>query len=144
MQSIANKVQETARQYIGTRWQHQGRIKGVGIDCIGLIICVAHDLRLSDFDSSNYSRQPVGSRLRNTMAEEMDVVQRADMAPGDVVLMRFNGEPQHVGIVSDIGGRLGLIHAFAQRRMVVEHGLDDLWASRIVAVYRFKEVPEQE
>lgn len=142
MQSIANRVQETAREYIGTRWQHQGRIKGVGIDCIGLIICVAHDLKLSDFDSSNYSRQPAGDRMHITMAAEMDVVPREQMAPGDVVLMRFGEEPQHVGIITDIGGRLGIIHAFAQRRMVVEHGLDDVWDSRIVAVYRFKEVSE--
>ncbi len=140
MQSIAKQVEQKAREYVATRWHHQGRVKGVGVDCIGLVICVASDLGLGDFSAEGYGRLPTGGRLRAGLTDAFDTVAIADMQPGDVVLMRFAGEPQHVAILSDMGGRLGMIHAHAAMRKVVEHGLDDVWRSRIVAVFRFKEV----
>ncbi len=143
MQSIAKSVEATAREYIGTRWHHQGRVKGVGVDCVGLVICVARDLGLGDFTTGGgYGRLPTGGRLRAGLTADLDSVPMTEMQPGDVVLMRFSGEPQHVAILSDMGGRLGLIHAHATQRKVVEHGLDDVWKSRIVAVFRFKDVQE--
>ncbi len=139
MQSIAKRVEEKAREYIDTRWHHQGRVKGVGVDCIGLVICVAHELGLSDHVAGGYGRQPNGGRLRTELTEHLSEVPIESMQAGDVVLMRFKDEPQHVAIISDMGGRVGMIHAHAAQRKVVEHGLDSLWRSRIVAVYRFKE-----
>jgi hypothetical protein len=32
-----------ARTWIGTPFHHQGRLKGVGCDCLGLIVGVAED-----------------------------------------------------------------------------------------------------
>jgi hypothetical protein len=55
-----------------------------------------------------------------------------------VALFKIKNEPQHVGIVSDYGDGLGLIHAYAQSRKVVEHGLDEFWKKRLVACYRFR------
>jgi cell wall-associated NlpC family hydrolase len=120
-----------ARRWKETRWHHQGR-NSAGIDCIGLVIMVSHALGLSDFDITDYARQPDPKMMRGLLAAHMDPIAKPE--PGDVLLMRFEKEPQHVAILTDIG----IIHAYAQARKVVEHRLDSLWRSRIVGAYRYK------
>jgi cell wall-associated NlpC family hydrolase len=128
-----------ARGWLGTPWVHQGRSKGQGVDCAGLVIGVAHELGLSTFDVTGYSRQPDGSSLQGYCDAHLDQVLVA--RPGDVALMRFADEPQHLAIFGDyVHGGLSLVHAYMRARAVVEHGLDDLWRSRVLAVYRFKGV----
>ena len=121
----------TAREYLGVRWHHQGR-NCAGIDCIGLVIAVTQRLGLSDFDTADYGRIPDGARLRAGLDLQLDRV--AVWQPGDVLLMRFEQNPQHVAIVTDIG----IIHAHVMMRKVVEHGLDDTWRKRIVGAYSFR------
>jgi len=53
---------------------------------------------------------------------------------GDILLMRFKYEPQHIAIYA---GET-LIHAYANAGKCCEHIIDDSWASRIVRVYRVK------
>jgi cell wall-associated NlpC family hydrolase len=122
-----------ARRHLQVRWVHQGRSRA-GVDCVGLIIKVAHGLGLSTFDIADYSRQPDPVMMRSLLAEHMEAIAAVSAQPGDVLLMRFEREPQHVAIVTDIG----IIHAYAQARKVVEHRLDSVWKSRIVGAYRFK------
>jgi cell wall-associated NlpC family hydrolase len=125
------QVVDEARKWLGVRWVHQGRSRA-GVDCIGLAIKVAHGLGLSTFDIIDYSRQPDPATMRALMAEHMESV--ASPQIGDVLLMRFEKEPQHVAIVTDIG----IIHAYAQVRRVVEHRLDSVWQGRVVSAYQFK------
>jgi cell wall-associated NlpC family hydrolase len=123
-------IVDEARTYLNVRWHHQGR-NMAGVDCLGLVILVAHQLGLTDFDTADYGRIPDGQRLRAGLTEHMDVTRTHQ--PGDVLLMRFEQHPQHVAIVTD----RGIIHAYAQVRKVVEHRLDSVWSSRIVAAYSF-------
>lgn len=127
-----------ARSYLGVRWHHQGRSLA-GLDCIGLVIAVAHDLGLSDYDINGYARIPDGRTLRATMAQQMDVLKREPL-PGDVLLFAFQRNPLHTAIVTDAPSGLGMIHAFANKRMVVEHRLDDVWRSRIVCAFGYRGV----
>ncbi len=39
-------IVDVAKTYIGTPFHHLGRIKDVGIDCVGIIICVAKELNI--------------------------------------------------------------------------------------------------
>jgi cell wall-associated NlpC family hydrolase len=48
-----------ARTYLGVPWRHQGRTRA-GLDCAGLIVMVARDLALSDYDSTAYGRRAQG------------------------------------------------------------------------------------
>ncbi|HKW82999.1 MAG TPA: NlpC/P60 family protein [Burkholderiaceae bacterium] len=128
-------VVATARKYLGVRWHHQGRSRA-GVDCAGLVVCVAHDLGLSEFDTSDYGRLPNGDTMRSLLREHCTELRADALAPGLVALMRFDGEPQHMGIVADyVHGGHSIVHALAQRRCVVEHRLDELWRRRIVALY---------
>lgn len=132
MRLTASSIIAAAESYLGTRWHHQGRSRA-GVDCIGLLVCVARDLGMTVNDSTGYSRQPDGRQLR--AAVEAHLVQVAEPQPADVLLMRFEREPQHVALMADGGD---IIHAYAGARKVVRHRLDELWAGRIVAVYRFR------
>ena len=125
-----------ARRWIGTRYKHQGRSLA-GVDCAGLIIKVAHNLNLSTHDEANYGRNPNGYAMMRSLEGHAVKVKRQPMA-GDILLFSFQGFPRHLGIRSDTG----MIHSFATARKVVEHAYDDLWKSRLVAVYEYPGVTD--
>lgn len=58
----------------------------------------------------------------------------AESIPGDVLLMRFKNDPQHLAIFA---GET-IIHSYSTVGMVCEHRLADVWIARIVGVYRFR------
>lgn len=134
---MRQKIVTAARGWLGTRFHHQGRVRGVGCDCAGLVVGVARELGLSDFDMTGYARQPDGFMLRHVCDENMTAIPVSDIAPGDVLLFRFEADPQHLAIVGDYAhGGLSIIHAYAPSRKVIETRLDDAWRARIVAAYR--------
>ncbi len=125
-----------ARSWLGTPFHHQGRLKGIGGDCIGLVIGVANALNISDYNITNYSRLPNGDLLKGLLELHLDKVAIADRQIGDIGLFKFEREPQHVGVFSDIG----IIHNYQQVKQCVEHGFDSVWQQRLLAVFRFKGV----
>ena len=137
-----NKIVTQARSWLGTPFKHQARLKHVGCDCIGLIVGVVGELdltsingtKLIDYDAHGYSRLPDGQLLQQGL--EACLQPSDNMQAGDVVMMKFRDEPQHVGIVSDYGDEFGLIHCYAEAGKVVEHHLDELWSSRVLKSYR--------
>lgn len=103
-----------ARRWLGTPWVHQHRTHGIGVDCVGLVIGVARALGLvaPDFDFGGYSRQPDGTLL-SVCDAHMTRIQRADMQPGDVLVLAIRDQPQHMGILGDyVHGGLSIIHAY--------------------------------
>lgn len=136
----------TARTYLNTPFLHQGRVKGHGVDCVGLVLCVAGELGIEAAPApENYGRSPDGVTLQREIEARM--VRVADMQLGDVLLMAIAGDPQHVGFVADyVHGGFSLIHAHGALRNGREHGrctehrLDALWLSRVRGIYRFREV----
>lgn len=131
------QIIECARGYLGTRWQHQGRVKGVGCDCAGLVLCVGWELGLiaAGRDVPGYGREPDGTLL--PIADQF-LTRVQEPQAGDVVVIAFNGRPMHFGILAQTGyGETSLIHAYAGARKVVEHRLDEQWRQRVVAAFKF-------
>ena len=129
-----------ARDVVGTPFRHQGRIAGKGLDCAGLLVHVARTVGVEPIQREGYARLPTYGQLEATLQENVDAgilvaVPVADLLPGDMVLMKFEGEgaARHLGIVGD--GTL--IHSWAVVRRVCEHTLDDVWRRRIIAGFRF-------
>jgi cell wall-associated NlpC family hydrolase len=105
-----------ARSWIGTPYAHQHRAKGIGADCLGLLIGCCRNLGLvaPDFDVNGYARKPDGVTLVTRCDEYMDPVREDDVKPGHVLVIAFKKEPQHIGILADyLYGGFSLIHAFA-------------------------------
>lgn len=136
-----NETVRIAREYIGTPYHHQARLKGHGVDCVGLVVCVARELGVlpSNVDVTGYSRIPDGKALMHHLTAHLDEVQKEDMAPGDVVCVAFDKWPQHVGILGNyIHGGLSLIHACLHRGQVIETRLMFSQAMRFVAAFRWR------
>ena len=129
-----------ARETLGTPYQHQQRVAGQAMDCAGVPVFVALRLGMSFDDLTSYGRLPVPTEMRSFLDASLLRVSKADMQIGDVVWIRFEAEPQHLGIIGDYPhGGFSLIHAYngAGINKVVEHRLDAQWLARIAAVWRY-------
>lgn len=142
-------VVTSARGWLGTRFHHQGRLKKNaahkgGVDCLGLLVGVAKELNLrapdgaplASFDELSYPHNPDAARLLAKLAEVLVSIPVTQLIPGDIVLLRVDGMPQHLAIISAMGDTLGIIHAYAPAHAVVEHGLDAFWEANITAAFR--------
>lgn len=125
-----------ARTWIGTPFVHQGRVKGLGVDCGGLVLGVARALGLDVPEPPAYSMSPDPAIIEHLLTRHCVAMRRTELAPGDVLWFSFAGEPRHVGLASGIG----VIHAWAKPGRVVEHRIDDLWLHRLRGVYRLREL----
>jgi hypothetical protein len=127
-----------AREYIGTPYVHQGRAKGAGVDCCGLIICVARDLELSTFDIDGYSRTPpIKTFLKHF--QETCTETKAPM-PGDIAIFRIRHQI-HCGIIGNRAYQATLIHAYQTVAKVTEHGLDPTWSNLALTYFKFPQIP---
>lgn len=124
-----------ARDCLKTPFMHQGRLPGTGLDCAGLLVVAARAGGVEVIDRDNYARTPHDGMLEAVL-DAQPALEKVRGAPqvGDVILMRFGRDPQHLGLCTDNG----LIHAYERIGQVVEHRIDEAWQRRIVAVYRFK------
>lgn len=129
-----------ARELLDMPFRHQGRAPSGKTDCAGVICHVASRGGVAHEDQSDYPRLPGGGRLEAALDAQpcLARVQLADVRPGDVLLMRFGRDPQHLGIFTGNS----LIHAYEPMGRVVEHGIDALWRRRAVRAYRFKGVSQ--
>lgn len=135
-------VVAAARQWLGTPYHHQARLRGVGVDCAGLVVGVARELDMvaPGFDVAGYSRRPDGWSFLEWSDQHMARIPRASMAPGDCVVVRFSKHPQHIGILGDYQhGGLSIIHALVGHGVVETRLLLDK-NMQFVAAYKLPEV----
>jgi len=141
--ATAKEVITEARTWIGTPFHHQGRIKGRGADCVGLIIGVAHALKLTQWDYQTYNREPSPGMMKQLLDEQMIRIDSKGMRPGDILYLRFS-QPQHVALLTENNTIIHINERIAPRKRgermgrCVEHGLNSTWTQRIVGVYRYK------
>ncbi|MFA6280376.1 MAG: NlpC/P60 family protein [Bdellovibrionales bacterium] len=122
-----------ARACLGTPFHHQGRVVGVGLDCIGLIVVAMQAVGRPVRDRLDYGRRPDGTSL--IAALEAHGMRRASamIEAGDILLFRYDHQPQHVALATS--GKT-MIHAFAVAGQVVETNIGDYWQRRLVGIYR--------
>jgi cell wall-associated NlpC family hydrolase len=128
------RVIAAARTCLGTPFRHQGRLPDRGLDCVGVIVVAARALGMAPADYRDYGRLPQGGLLEARLATAgLKAVDPAAAGPGDVLVFTFERWPRHVGLKTD----RGLLHAWAQRRRVVEHSMTADWLARISGAFRF-------
>lgn len=125
-----------ARTWLDVPFRHQGRSRR-GVDCGGLLIGIGLEAGLDIIPPDTYSRSPDTALIRSALLANCRAVPLAAAQPGDVLLLAFAGEPQHVALLTDIG----LLHAWAKPGKVVEHRIDPTWQRRLVAAYTPREFP---
>jgi hypothetical protein len=139
-----------AREYLGTKFQHQGRIKGKTCDCVGLPYMVADELGLHSrdgepihkHDNSHYTAQPTNNFVQTECQRLLVEKPISQMQEGDVLLLKMPTIPCHVGIVTKVyeGTKhecFGIIHSYSPAKKVVETILDARLMNRVVSAFSF-------
>lgn len=115
-----------------TRFHAQGRAPGVGLDCIGVIVCVARICGIPHTDRTDYPLRPNGE-LQGELESRLLRV-RGELQEGDVLLMSFDKEPHHVAMLISENR---IVHAHVKARKCVVQTYTDYWRSVTRAAYRF-------
>jgi NlpC/P60 family putative phage cell wall peptidase len=152
----AAAIVTAARDWIGTPYQHQASLKGVGCDCLGLLRGVWRELRGAEPEAvppyaRDWSEATGAETLRDALARHLKPADIGHLAPGDVVLFRMahrseRAPAKHCGIIGyanasllerDVGmhGGLTLIHA-RQNRRVSEEAFTAFWQARLAYSFR--------
>ncbi|MDF3047403.1 MAG: NlpC/P60 family phage cell wall peptidase [Candidatus Midichloriaceae bacterium] len=133
----------SARKWLGTPFKHQGRLIGVGCDCLGLIMGVAKECNLKtltdqpliNLDRTNYHIIADGKSLEQILSTNLTKLHALEL--GALVLMEFDSNPSHLAIVSDNEyDSFNIIHADMRSSMVVEHILNEDYLKRIKQIYK--------
>lgn len=129
------------REYLGTPFVHQSRLKGIGIDCIGLVTGVAKELEIFTHDHTVYSRYSDGTLLMHHMLKVFDIAPIEDRLPGDVIIYwidRQTKHPQHVGILTETG----IIHTYDRVEKVVETTIQHNWEKRMTHCLKWRGIDQ--
>ena len=110
-----------AISFLGTRYHHMGRLKGVGVDCATLPLCVYTNAGIfEDFNLSVYSpdwhqhrEEDLYASIVLRVAHEID---REALGPGDLILFKYGRAFSHGAIVIDLPQ---IVHAVRRDQAVV-------------------------
>jgi cell wall-associated NlpC family hydrolase len=142
MNVSSHDICKAARSWIGTPFKLHGRIKGVGCDCLGLIMGVGEELNLKTkhgiaikrLDCLNYTLNHDGEHLLVELNRHFN--HTIELQPGNLALMSYDGNPQHLAIVADYNKlHFSLIHAHIPCHQVVEHILSKELEMQITRLY---------
>ncbi len=137
-EKIRNEIIEEARTFLGTKWGHIGRKKGVSVDCVGLISCVLQNLGYEVNDLLNYTHMPDFKILQKKLEDNGFLIDFKDIKKGDILTFKFEKTTTHVAFISEIkDNQIYIIHSYSLfPRKVIEHIIDKKWISQISACYR--------
>lgn len=142
---IAEEAVAVAQDWIGTPYQHQASVKGIGTDCLGLLRGIWRSLYgeepepvpayTEDWAEPDHREVLLEAACRWLTAKEI-----GHEAPGDVLLfrMRDGSIAKHLGLQSRVGAHPKFIHAYTGHG-VIESSLSHPWQRRIAARFCFPE-----
>lgn len=133
-------IVDTAREWLGTPYQHQASRKGVGTDCLGLVrgvwrsLCGEEPLAVPPY-APDWAELRGEDTLLEAARKVFVEIPAGKAADGDVLLFRMvQGAPaKHCAIVSGPGR---VIHAY-WGRSVCQTRLVPWWERRIAAAFSF-------
>lgn len=144
--SITRKdIVRAAKSWIGTPYQHQASLRGVGCDCLGLVRGIWRDLYKAEPETPPpYSPDWAESIGAETMAQaalrHLAVVPDKVFLPGDVLLFRWRDHcvAKHAAIASSA---TMMIHAH-DGAAVCDTSVAPWWRRRLAYVFRFPGVSD--
>lgn len=139
-----------ARGWIGTPYVHQGRARGAGCDCLGLI----RGIRCEVFGTppeavpaytADWSEPQGEERLWDAARTRLRTKPLGASAAGDILLfrMQWGCVAKHLGIQGETGQSPTFIHAY-QGHGVLESPLSAPWQRRLVGRFAFPELSDSE
>ncbi len=143
--TIAEAALVEAREWIGTPYQHQASVKGVGTDCLGLLRGIWRTVYGAEPQAvPAYTEDWAEPDHREVLLEAacrwLTIKDLTRETPGDVLLfrMRDGSIAKHLGLQSRIGSHPQFIHSYTGHG-VIESSLSKPWQRRIAARFCFPE-----
>jgi NlpC/P60 family putative phage cell wall peptidase len=134
-----------ARGWIGTPYRHQGSLRGVGCDCLGLLrglwrALIGPEPEQPDPYSPDWAEASGRDALLAAARRHLVPLAGCAYAEGDVILFRFrkNVPAKHIGIATGPGR---MIHAH-EGACVAEVPIVPFWQRRIAATFSFPGVED--
>lgn len=140
--SVAPRIVTEVMSWIGTPYRHQGRRKGVGCDCLGLVLGVWRVVYGSEPEQpAHYAPDwaEAGGQDLMLAAARRHCAEKppGQLSAGDLVLFRWRPHlPAKHAAITITPERF--IHAY-QGHAVVASALVPQWRSRIAGVFAFPE-----
>jgi NlpC/P60 family putative phage cell wall peptidase len=129
-----------ARAWIGTRYRHQGSVKGVGCDCLGLVrgvwrSVIGDEPERAPAYAPDWAEAASGEPLADAAARHLIAIDRDAFREGDVLLFRWrhNLPAKHAAIVTASDK---MVHAH-DGACVAEVALAPWWRRRLAYAFRF-------
>lgn len=126
--TLEQRVVQAARGWLGTRFCHQGRVKKTaahagGVDCLGLLVGVAHELALKDqqgkllcdYDETNYPHYPDTVYLQKMLGGLLTNIPTRCIKESSILLLNIENFPQHMGIVGCSSGNKGEVSRLSEK-----------------------------
>jgi NlpC/P60 family putative phage cell wall peptidase len=128
-----------ARSWIGTPYRHQATLKGIGCDCLGLLIGVWRELGGKAGTVPPYTpdwAEAVGSEtFAKGLREHLTEIEPGEAREGDLVLFRWRSHlPAKHGAI--LVARDRMVHA-QERAAVSEVPVSDWWRRRMAYAFEF-------
>lgn len=137
-------IADIALTWVGTPFRWQGRVKGVGCDCKGLVAGVAKEAGRPEADSvyalARDYRHNIGPRLQEGLDSLFDRTEAAQ--EGDVLLILLGGKPEHLAICTkaENGVPKRMVHCYhSGPGQVIDVPVGTITRSQIAAIYRWRE-----
>ena len=129
-----------ARRWIGTPYQHQASLIGIGADCLGLVrgvwrTCIGPEPEATGPYSADWAEATGQERLFAAGEKYFSRIEPASAEPGDVLLFRWRDHvpAKHLAIVTSPGM---MIHAHDGAN-VAEVALAPWWQRRLAFAFTF-------
>ena len=142
---MRSQIVRLAREWTGTPYHHQASIRGVGVDCLGLVRGVWRELYGWEAEQPPaYSRDWAEASGIEAMLESagrhLIQIETSQLMPGDVVVFRLRAHcvAKHAAIVT---ANAAMIHAI-EGAPVTEVALSAWWRRRIAGAFQFPCVVE--
>lgn len=138
--TTADAVVAEALAWLGTPYRHQGRRKGVGCDCIGLVLGVRRAIYGAAPEqpgpyAPDWAEAGGEERLLAGVQRHFHKKQPGEMAAGDLLVFRWRPHlpAKHAGILV---GQDRFVHAY-EGMAVSLSALVPQWRKRIAGVFAF-------
>jgi len=134
------QIAAEARTWVGTPFRHQARLKGVGVDCAGVVEHVGKTLGVvPNVKIMPYKMSPNSKAMRAELCKFLDQITFSQVELGDVLWFRIDVEGQHLGVVTGMEP-MQMVHAFGREKVMkcIEQRVEGFWKQRLVGCFRYR------
>ena len=144
MSELGDKIAEAACSWVNTPYQHQGRIKGLCVDCANFVYMIDLEVGLLTAEEeifvNNYRQTENGAEMMYVLNHKLVRVKDETRQPGDVLALcdealREPNVPRHLVIVHQIKPTTTYI-IDATKTGVKRHRMDGMWERRVHSIWR--------